>query len=745
MPATQKAPELEGAAPQGVAAAPVAVPLEVAAVGVKVPVDPLTECLRFLVKHHGRDLTSETLVAGLPLEQGKRLSPPVLLRAAERIGFASRVVQRPIQAISHLLLPCILLLKDNHACVMVRRQDDDSLVVMWPDAGGGATAVPLKEIEGRYLGYAALIQPVPEADALLGHRYVGKGRTSDWFWGVLSKYWRLYAEVGLATLLTNVFALAGTIFTLNVYDRILPNQAEHTLWVLALGVGTVYVFDAAIRMIRGHLLSEAGTRADAVMASTIFAHVMGLRLLDRPKNSGQLASALREFETLRDFFSSVTLSFLLDLPFSLFVMWVLYMLCGPVAIVPLVAAPLLIAAGFLAQGPMQKAVKMEMEQGYEKFALLSEALMNHDTIKAIGAEGFFQREWERNVEATSEAAATGRKWSTISIYTASLVQQLATTGVMIVGFYQSLVGQLTLGGLIAASILTGKALAPMGQVASLFSRYHRSKLALARLDELMALPAERDPGRSYLSRPMIRGAVEFEGVNFTYPDRKLPALEKVSFKIKAGEHVGILGRMGSGKSTLFKLILGLYPPTEGVVLVDGTDSDQIDPAELRSHVSYLPQEPLLLSGTIRQNLAAAAPRGLDEDSLRRALEISGLMNLVARNPQGLDMPVGEGGRALSGGQRQVVGLARALIRDASILLLDEPTSSLDSTAEAAVIGQLEGYAKGRTLLLSTHKIPLLQLVDRLIILDEGKIVADGPKAQVLDALRRNSMGQGGAP
>lgn len=698
--------------------------------------DPLGECLCLLVREHGKTLSREQLVAGLPLKDGK-LTADLFVRAAERVGFSCRIVQRSLGALSDLLLPAVLLLEEGGGVILRRRKEAGSLEVMWPEAGGGVSEVEGEEIEKRYLGYTLLLQPLPDVDDELGALYVGTGRSTDWFWRTLFAYRRLYAEVLLASLLTNLFVLASPVFTLAVYDRIFPNQAEATLWVLAIGVVAVFAFDLLIKMIRAYFLNVAGKRADVVLASRIFGHILNLRMADTPRSSGSLVYAVREFETLRDFFSSATLCFVLDVPFLFLFLGVLWLLCGKVALVPLLAVPLVIACGFLTQIPMRRMVGAELGESAEKYALLTEVLSRRETVKTLGAEGYMQRLWERSVAQTSRLALRTRFLSSLGTYLSAFVQQSVTVGVMVGGFYLAMAGELTMGGLIAASILSGRALAPLGQVASILSRWQRSRLALARLDELMALPPERNLRREYLSCPRLEGRVGFQRVSFTYPEQKLPALSEVSLEISPGEHVALLGRVGSGKSTLLRLVAGLYQPVEGLVRLDGVDLEQLDPAEVRANLAFLSQDPELFQGTIRSNLQAAARRGLDEDAVRAALEISGLDRLVAGHPRGVDLPVGEGGSWLSGGQRQLVAITRSLLLDAPVFLMDEPTASLDANTELHILRNLQGYLKGRTLLLATHKVPLLQLVDRIVILDEGRVVADGPRDEVLASLQQS--------
>ena len=459
-----------------------------------------------------------------------------------------------------------------------------------------------------------------------------------------------------------------------------------------------------------------------------------------PQSAGAFASNVQQYETLRDFFTSATLSALVDLPFVLVFMVIIFLVAGPVVTVPAVLIPTVILVSVLVQFPMKRAIERSYRESAQKHATLVEAINGLDMIKATSAEGQLQRDWDGYVAASSSSSMTSKLWSTLGINFVMLASNLATTGVILWGCYrifQSSVPNsdvhMTTGALIAASMLTGRAMAPLGQIAGLIIRFHQSWTSLKGLNRLMALPVERPRGKVFIRRPRIEGAIEFRNVLFKYPNAQTAALDGVSFKIQPGERVGILGRIGSGKTTIERLILGLYEPNEGAVLVDGTDIRQLDPTDLRQNVGCVLQDPHLFFGSVKDNITLGAPY-VDEASVIRAATMAGVDQFVRQHPLGYDMPVGESGRMLSGGQRQAVAVARALLLNPQILMFDEPTSSMDNSTEAAFKQRLGTIAKGRTIVLVTHRHSMLALVDRLIVLDRGKVVADGPKAGVLEAL-----------
>lgn len=700
--------------------------------------DALLECLIAVVRAHGRTLTREAALAGLPMDSAQGLTPSLFARAAKRAGLACRVVKEPLEAVNELLLPAVLLLKDDKACLLLGWKDARTARVVLPELGEGEAEVTREALSERYLGHTLYARPEFKFDARTPE--VGQIRGRHWFWGTMAENAALYRDVLLAALLINLFAIALPLFTMNVYDRVVPNNATDTLWMLAVGVCIVLLADVALRTMRGYFLDLAGSRVDVRLSAYIMERVLGLRLESRPLSAGSFAANLRSFETVRDFITSATVTAFVDVPFALIFLVVIAWIGWPM-VFPVLGGALVVAVYALAvRHRMQELSESTYRAGALRNATLVESLVGLESIKALGAEGTMQRKWESSAAFLSRVGAQLRLLSAATVNTAVWVQQTVSVLVIVVGVYLIGQGELSLGGLIACSMLSSRALGPIGQVTGLLVQYHNASTALQSLDGILKQPVERPDDSNFVTRQHFAGSLEFKDVSFTYPNQEMSALHNVSLRIAAGEHVAILGRVGSGKSTLQKLILGLYRPSEGAVLVDGIDLRQLDPAELRRHIGYVPQDPTMFYGTLRENLTIAA-RHADDTQVLRASQVGGIADFVNAHPKGFDMMVGERGESLSGGQRQGVAIARAAIGDPPILLLDEPTGSMDHSSEEEIKRQLSSFAVGKTMIVVTHRTSLLELVNRIIVVDGGKIVADGPKQQVVEALRQGRIGR----
>jgi len=696
--------------------------------------DPLLLALLSVCKLLHSPHSADSLTAGLPLIDNK-LSPALFVRAAQRAGFSTGLVRRPLSEISNLVLPAILLLKDNKTCVLIA-QGDESCTIILPETNSGEKSVPLSTLNEVYSGAAFFIQVNHSFDDRTADSVIPKAK--HWFWDVIYRSWPIYGEALAASLLINLFALASPLFIMNVYDRVVPNHALETLWVLAIGVAIVFSFDFIMKGLRGYFIDVAGKRSDIILSATIFEKVMGIKMENRPKSVGAFASNLNEFESFRDFLTSATLTTLIDLPFLFIFLSVIYMLGGNLALIPLFVLPLAILGGIAVQKPLKNTINELFKYSAQKNATLIESLSNLDSIKSAGAEGQMQAKWEHNIGQISRLGLKSRFYSSIAVNLTAFLTQMASISVVIFGVYKISEGDLTTGGLIACTILTGRALAPIGQVASLLTRYHQARTSLDTLTSMMSLPVEREPGKKYLHRPTFKGDIEFKNISFNYPDQPMKALDNVSFKIKAGERVGFIGRIGSGKSTIEKLMLGMYEPQEGSILIDGTDIRQIDPSDLRRQIGYVPQDISLMFGSVKDNITLGS-RYADDASILHAAEIAGVTQFVNRHPEGFDMPVGERGASLSGGQRQSVAVARSLLLSPPIFIMDEPSNSMDNSTEAQFKARLSKQLNQQTLILVTHRSSLLSLVNRLIVMDGSKIMADGPKDSVLEALKKGQI------
>ncbi|HLI23116.1 MAG TPA: type I secretion system permease/ATPase [Stellaceae bacterium] len=698
--------------------------------------NPVLTALSILAGLLERPISARALAAGLPTT-GEELSPELVLRAAARAGLSARWHKLPLDEISPLNLPCLLLLSENSACVVTAIEGGE-IEMLLPQPGSEPIRLPVDEFRGYYAGYALYAKAEYRFDRRVEDVVDAPTPKRSWFWGTLASFWHVYAHAIVASFVVNLVALASPLFVMNVYDRVVPNNAMATLWVLASGVFVAFLFDFVLRTARSYFVDTAGKNADVVLASKLFEHVMGMRYEARPASAGALAANLREYESLREFFTSATLLSLADLPFALLFILIIALIAGPVALVPLLAVPILLAVGFALQFALREVMGQTQRETFQKHAILVESIEGLDTIKITGSEGRAQRLWERFIGKTARTAMRARFISTIGVNIATLTQNLVSVLVVIVGVYEIAAGNLTTGGLVAASLLSARAMAPLAQLASLLVRLHSSFISLRSLDKVMKTPLERPEGRAFLHRPQMQGEIEFRDVTFAYPGQSQAALAGVSFHIEPGEKVGIIGRIGSGKSTLARLLTGLYAPNAGAITVDGTDLRQIDPADLRRNIGYVPQEAFLFFGSVRDNIALSSPN-VSHGAILRAAAIAGVDDFIKRHPEGYDMQVGENGKHLSGGQREAVTIARALLTDPSILVMDEPSGAMDTAAEACLKQRLREILPAKTLLLVTHRPSMLELVDRIIVMDHGRIVADGQRERVLHALNQGEL------
>lgn len=692
--------------------------------------DSLQGCLQWLLKHYKLNHSITSLVAGLPL-QNNRLTPELFGRAATRAGLSTRVVKRTLAELEPAVLPAVVILTNGRAAILQAVEGEGvgavyRLINTFTGEPETMTAPQFTQAaSGTYVLVKATLRTQVEQEL--------SAPAKQWFWGTISQFKPLYYKVGLAALVINLVALVSPMFVMNIYDRVVPNQAQETLWVLAVGALLAYTFDAVVRQLRAYFVDTAGKGADVLLASKIYGQLLNLKLQQQPMSAGALANQLRDYDSLREFFTSSTIVALVDLPFMLLFVGVIALLGGPLALLPLVAIPLVLGVCMILQQEMMEISRAQAADADLKHGHLVETINALENIKAIGSASHAQGVWERVTGTTAKGAGKLRFLSNLALNFAYWAGQLLYVLMMIWGTYIIFTGEMTTGALVACSMLVMRALAPVSQVAGLYVRWSQTKVALEALTKFMNSPTERPAGKTFVHHPVITGAVDLDRVTFAYPGSKLVSLYQATLAIRPGEKVGIVGRAGSGKSTIARLVLGLYEPQEGRVRVDGLDLNQLDPAELRQNICYFPQNLHLFRGSLRQNLLLANPEASDAD-LMQALELSGAFRLVRRHPLGLDLPVGERGELLSGGQRQAIGLARALMHDGRIVVLDDPTSEMDATSENWVKERLRRWLANRTLVLITHRPSMLELVDRLVVIDDSRIIADGPKAEVLARL-----------
>lgn len=700
---------------------------------------PLIQCLAMLFRLHGRPISTKLLISYLPAGEGT-LRPAACIRAAKEAGMHASVMSRSLDQISPLTLPCILLLKDDKCCVLTRI-GEDTVDVLFPETGMVPQAVPREQMKSEHTGYTFFGKPEPKLDKRASEIKLLK--VKRWFWDTLLYYLPIYRHVVGASIVVNMLALVGPLFFMNVYDRVVPNKATDTLWVLAVGITTAYLFDFLLRNLRSYFVDAAGKSADVILASRLMHHLLGMRLDAKPDSTGSLANNLREFESLRDFFGSTTLLALVDLPFLFIFLIIIGLLGGPLVIIPLMAIPIVVLGGLFLQMPMQRTAEKGFKENMQKNALLVEIINGLETIKTSMAEGRIQDAWERVVGQSAASNCASKRMANLSVTLTMLTTQVVSVGLIIWGVYR-IPDELSMGGLIACNMLAGRAMAPLSQVASMLSRLQQSRMALKSLDELMKLPLERDEEANYVEFGRLDSSLTFEDLTFKYPGSERDALTGINIHIRPGEKVGIIGRMGSGKSTMGRFCLGLYQPTGGAVKMGGVDIRQLDPSDLRSRIGYVSQDNYLFYGTVRENIAFGSVNP-DDRMILRAAFIAGVSDFVRAHPAGFGMPVGERGMSLSGGQRQSVAIARALLQDPDILIMDEPTSNMDNNSELLFKRRLGSVLRDKTVLLITHRLSLLDLVDRLVVMDGGRIIADGPKNAVLSALRGEHAKTGSVP
>ncbi len=703
--------------------------------------DALLDTLVLFTRLYHKPYTAEALTAGLPVEPGVEApelfsinsSKGLFSRAASRAGLKSTIIRRPLEQISPLQLPVILLLSNQSACILDSFSEDGTMAkIIMPAEEAVEQWVNIEDLKDEYIGYGFMVKKAFE--------YVDENTRTlhleqkHWFWSTLKLSIGVYKDVLYASLLINLFVLASPLFTMNVYDRVVPNNAIETLWVFAIGVIIIYLIDTFAKFTRTYLLEVAAKKSDVIMSSIIFEKVLSLKMANHPSSVGSLASNLKDFDNIRAFLTNATMAAVIDLPFAIIFLIVIAYIGGNIVLIPIVTIMCIILYAFIIKKPLQKSIESTHEASAKKSSILIEALSNIETLKTLGTLNQIQWKWE---ESTGEIANKSLKSRLLSASIPTVTQlliQLNTVVIIIVGVYKIQSFELSMGALIAIVILTGRTLAPMGQVTGLLTNYETTKTSYEAINDIIMQPSERPEGKKFVQSPKFTGNIEFVNVTFSYPGAEIPAIKNVSFIIQPGEHIAIIGRIGSGKSTIEKLLLGLYEPDEGQILVDGIDIRQIDPADLRKNFSYLSQDVMLFRGTVKDNITFRATHSSD-GMMIRAAKISGAADFIQQHPKGYEMAVGERGLGLSGGQRQSIGIARALLLDTPIVLLDEPTNAMDQITESKLLKNLKKEFKDKTTLIVTQKMTLLQIADRVIVMDNGKIVIDAPKEEALKKLQ----------
>ena len=706
----------------------------------------IIEHLSLATRLHGTPVAEAALSAQVPHGGALGDSARALSEVLLSFGFDNHLDKRALGDIPSLALPVVLVLRDNEAALLTRI-DGAGIARRYTLRQGAHTAVQLDhhELMQRYLGYCWFIKPKISAD--------GRSELPEyslpkaWFWKVIARFRRYYYQVILATVVINFLALVSSLYVMQVYDRVIPNKTYETLWALSIGVVIAIVFELIAKLVRGHLTDIAGKKADLIISSALFRRVMALRLAEKPASSGSYASNLRDFEAVREFMTSASLLALVDLPFLLLFVGVIALIGGKLALVPLTIIPTVILVSLLIQRPLSRYINESMRESSQRQGLAVEAVEGIETLKVNNAANWAQQKWDAYTAKTAAASIKVRDTSNFLVNFAVAMQQFNTVALVVVGTFlihsANPAEQISMGALIASVILSGRALAPLGQIAGLATRYQSAKHALDGVNKIVERPIERQPERQYITLDEPRGEMRFKQARFVYRPDLPPALNGCNLHIRAGEKVAILGSIGSGKSTLLKLAAGLYEAQQGNITLDNADLRQLDPSFLRQNIALLNQAPRLFLGTLRENMDLARADGFfhGDQALLDALARFGLDKLVQNHPKGLDMPLGEDGLGLSGGQKQIVALARLTLRQPRVVLLDEPTTGLDPHSENLALNALAQWAHDKTLIVVTHRPQVLKMVDRVIVMDNGVVAIDGARDAVLQKLMENERAQ----
>ena len=698
----------------------------------QVPDDPLVLGLVELCRIQGVSTSVAQLTDGLPREAGAAVGADLAPLALRRANMSCRISREPLASFPEHSLPALLFLKDGGTIVLESLNRAQGVVIL-PEAAGGRAVWSRAQIEKLHDGRILISKPI---DVVADRLDEPRSDRRHWILGPVLGNWAVYRDVMLASFAANILAVATALFSMQVYDRVVPNNAFDTLWVLASGVGIAIALELVLRLLRASLVDVSGRDLDLRLSAQLFDKVANMRLAHQPASTGVFANQVRDFATVREFFTSGTVTAICDLPFVLIFLGVIWMIGGPIAWVVLAGVVLTVLPGLLMQKRLAAASRENTREAAALNGLLLETISNLETVKASRAEGRLQRAHAQLTATMATTAIRTRGLTNLMTQIVSTAQKFAYAGVIICGVYLISAGELTVGSLIACSLLSSRTMSPMGQVAGLLARWQHVRAAMEGLDTIMKLPVERPSDRHFVRAPGLSGKFMLEEVTFRHDPQAPPVISIPSLQIGAGERIALLGGNGAGKSTLMKLLAGLLDPQSGSVLVDDLSLSQIDPIDRRRQIGYLPQQVALFQGTLRDNLLL--DHGLhSDDELLEALDAVGLGTFVRRHVRGLDLQI-HGNSNVSGGQRQSIGLARVLLQDPKIVILDEPTSAFDHITEAKVIAHLKQWLKGRTTIISTHKRELLALTERAVVLKDGRVARDGDLLKILNAARASS-------
>lgn len=698
---------------------------------------PWLQAVLTVAKHYRIEPSEERIRLQLDWNPNQTVDD-ILATVTRQIGMNLRKAAFSAEALSPWRLPMIIEMQDGQVGVLDKVDASGNASIQFSGDQGLAQTLT-QDMLIQNVANVYILRPEKSVPDVRIDEYV-KPYEASWFWSIVLRDWKRYLDVMFASLMANILALATILFSMNVYDRVIPAQSVPTLWVLAGGVLIAAIFEFSLRVARIYLSDIIGKRADLTISDRVFGHALRIKNKERSKSTGTFISQIRELEGVRELVTSTTISAIADLPFFLLFLAIFWLIGGHLFWVMVLVVPLMILPGILIQKPLAKLASEGMREGAIRNATLVEAVQGIEDIKLLRAESRFQNQWNHMNEVSADISMRQRKLVGVMTAWTQKIQGLTFAIVVLVGCFAVMKGEMTTGALVACSILSSRMLGPIAQISGVLGRLQQAKVAKTSLDELMKKPVDQPPHSHLIHRPALFGHYELNGAVFKYSqDDAKPTLAIQKLEIKAGEKIAVLGRNGAGKSTLLQLLSGMQEPVQGKIKLDGVDLGLIDPSDVRRDMGLLNQNAHLFFGSVRENLKLGAPLATDQEILE-ALKITGALDFVQEKKEGLDHQVLEGGAGFSGGQRQALLLARLLLRQPSIVLLDEPTASLDDVSEQQLIQQLKGWLGQKTLVIATHRRAVLELVDRIIVLHDGKIVMDGPKEQILQQSTSNQAG-----
>ncbi|ELA8881976.1 type I secretion system permease/ATPase [Acinetobacter baumannii] len=694
----------------------------------KISYQPWLHAILVIARHYLIDPSEEKLRLQFDWNQNQTIDE-ILTLAARQIGMNYRKAKLDLCEISPWHLPVIIEMKDGQVGVLDKIDANQNLSVQFSGDQGLAQTFTLDNLKA-YVTNIYILRPEKSVPDARIDEYI-KPYEAHWFWAVILRDWKRYIDIMFASLVANILALATIVFSMNVYDRVIPAQSVPTLWVLAGGVLIAAIFEFCLRVARIYLSDILGKRADLTISDLVFGHALRIKNKERSKSTGTFISQIRELEGVRELVTSTTISAIADLPFFFLFLIIFWLIGGNLFWVMVIVVPLMIIPGILIQKPLAKLASEGMRESAIRNAMLVESVQGIEDIKLLRAESRFQNQWNHMNEVSADISMRHRKLVGVMMAWTQKIQGLTFAIVVLIGCFAVMKGEMTTGALVACSILSSRMLGPIAQISGVLGRLQQAKVAKNGLDELMKKPVDQPPRAHLIHRPVLFGNYELDQVEFRYSQNDgKPTLVIPKLTIRTGEKIAILGRNGAGKSTLLQLLAGMQEPLQGHIKLDGVTLGLIDPLDIRRDIGLLNQNSHLFYGSIRENLKLGAPLATDLDILE-ALNLSGVLDFIHEKKEGLDYQILEGGAGLSGGQKQALLLARLLIRKPNFLFLDEPTAALDDVSEKQFIEQLQSWLGNKTLIVATHRRAILELVDRVIVINNGKIVLDGPKEQVL--------------